>query len=46
MLLNWSDDNPNSIYGKLKKMSHYYTFNERTLGDLTKENKEKGLARI
>ncbi len=45
MLSDWSDENPNSIYAKLKKMSHYYNFNERTLGDLTEEIKAKGLSR-
>ncbi len=45
MLSDWSDEKPSTVYAKLKKMSHYYNFNERTLGDLTREIKEKGLAR-
>jgi len=45
MLSDWSDENPAAIYATLKKMSHYYNFNERTLGDLMKEIQEKGLSR-
>ena len=42
-LADWSDEDPNRIYGKLKKLSHYYNFNERTIGDLVKEIKKDGL---
>lgn len=45
MLSDWSDENPHTIYAKLKKMSDYYNFNERTFGDLMKEIQEKGLSR-
>ena len=44
ILSDWSDDNPHDIYAKLKKMSHYYNFQERTAGDLWRDIKEKGLA--
>ncbi|HEY9050893.1 MAG TPA: copper resistance system multicopper oxidase, partial [Gammaproteobacteria bacterium] len=44
VLSDWSDENPHDIYAKLKKMSHYYNFNERTHGDLMKQIKEKGVA--
>jgi uncharacterized protein involved in copper resistance len=30
MLSDWSDEDPNAIYAKLKKMSGYYNFAERT----------------
>ncbi|HEY9052662.1 MAG TPA: multicopper oxidase domain-containing protein, partial [Gammaproteobacteria bacterium] len=33
VLSDWSDEDPNDIYAKLKKMSHYYNFNERTHAD-------------
>lgn len=42
-LSDWSDENPNRIYAKLKKMSHYYNFRERTVGDLTREISQKGV---
>ncbi|QGY41440.1 copper resistance system multicopper oxidase [Pseudodesulfovibrio cashew] len=45
VLSDWSDEDPTSIYSKLKKLSHYYNFNERTIWDLTREIEEKGLLR-
>jgi CopA family copper-resistance protein len=45
MLSDWSDENPNRIYAKLKKLSHYYNFNERTTADLFREIKENGVAK-
>ena len=45
MLSDWTDEDPNVVYAKLKKLSHYYNFNERTQKDLLKDLKEKGLAR-
>ncbi|PVV12943.1 MAG: copper resistance protein CopA [gamma proteobacterium symbiont of Ctena orbiculata] len=44
MLSDWTDEDPNDVYAKLKKLSHYYNISERTHGDLTKDLKEKGLA--
>jgi CopA family copper-resistance protein len=44
-LSDWSDEDPNRIYGKLKKLSHYYNFNERTTGDLLKQIKKVGIKR-
>ncbi len=44
MLSDWSDEDPNTIYAKLKKMSDYYNFNERTLADLIGDIRSKGLA--
>ena len=44
-LSDWSDEDPNQIYAKLKKLSHYYNFNERTTGDLIKQLKKIGLKR-
>ncbi len=45
MLSDWSDEDPNTIYAKLKKMSDYYNFNERTLADLIDDIRNKGLVR-
>lgn len=44
MLSDWTDEDPNDVYAKLKKMSHYYNFNERTLNDTWRDIKEKGVA--
>lgn len=45
MLSDWSDEDPNRIYAKLKKSSGYYNFNERTVGDLFKEIQANGVAK-
>lgn len=37
LLSDWSDENPTDIYYKLKKLSHYYNFRERTISDAMKE---------
>jgi CopA family copper-resistance protein len=42
MLSDWSDENPDDIYHKLKKLSHYYNFRERTISDAMKEVSESG----
>ena len=42
LLSDWSDENPNRIYAKLKKLSHYYNFRERTLSESLAEVKEYG----
>ena len=44
MLSDWSDEDPQVTYAKLKKQSHYYNFQERTVGDLWRDLKQKGLA--
>lgn len=43
-LSDWSDEAPEDIYAKLKKLSHYYNFQERTAADLWQDIKQKGLA--
>ncbi|WP_020677976.1 copper resistance system multicopper oxidase [Geopsychrobacter electrodiphilus] len=43
MLSDWSDEDPTDIYAKLKKMSGYYNFAERTAGDLARDIRDKGL---
>jgi len=44
VLSDWSDEAPEDIYAKLKKMSDYYNFSERTTGDLWRDIKNKGVA--
>lgn len=44
-LSDWSDENPNTIYKKLKTMSDYYNFNQRTVGTFIDEVKSKGLSK-
>lgn len=44
MLSDWSDENPNRIYSKLKKLSHYYNFRERTVPDLLSDIDSMGLS--
>jgi CopA family copper-resistance protein len=44
MFSDWTDEDPTDVYAKLKKLSHYYNFNERTHADLMKDIREKGLA--
>ncbi|MGB5465009.1 MAG: copper resistance system multicopper oxidase [Sedimenticolaceae bacterium] len=42
MLSDWSDEDPNAIYAKLKKLSHYYNFRERTVSEAMAEIEDKG----
>ncbi|MGM0595212.1 MAG: copper resistance system multicopper oxidase, partial [Pseudomonadota bacterium] len=44
VLSDWSDEDPNDIYRKLKKLSHYYNFSERTHADLMHDIRNKGVA--
>jgi FtsP/CotA-like multicopper oxidase with cupredoxin domain len=44
VLSDWSDDEPENIYAKLKKMSHYYNRRERTVSDLWEEIQQNGLS--
>lgn len=43
MLSDWTDEDPNDVYSTLKKLSHYYNFNERTHTDLMNDIEKKGL---
>jgi len=42
MLSDWSDEDPHRVYAKLKKLSHYYNFRERTIFDAMREVGQKG----
>ncbi|OUS28528.1 copper resistance protein CopA [Gammaproteobacteria bacterium 45_16_T64] len=44
MLSDWSDEAPEDVFAKLKKMSHYYNFRERTAGDIWQDVKDNGIA--
>ncbi len=43
VLSDWSDESPASIYAKLKKESHYYNVNRRTVMDLWHELDAHGI---
>ena len=42
VLSDWSDEDPDAIYAKLKKLSHYYNFRERTVSEAVAEIQERG----
>ena len=44
ILSDWTDEDPNRVYRKLKKLSHYYNTRERTVADIWADLKIKGLA--
>jgi CopA family copper-resistance protein len=43
LLSDWTDERPERVFAKLKKQSDYYNFHKRTLGDLFRDVREKGL---
>jgi len=45
MLSDWSDEDPEAVYAKLKKQSDYYNFRERTATDLISDIKQKGIVK-
>jgi len=44
MLSDWTDENPDRLFAKLKKHSDYYNFNKRTVGDFIGDVEQKGWA--
>lgn len=42
MLSDWTFEDPKKVFAKLKKMSDYYNFQKRTLGDFFRDISEKG----
>ena len=42
MLSDWTDRDPMSLYRLLKKQSHYFNFNRRTIGTLVDDIREDG----
>ena len=43
LLSDWTDENPERVFRKLKKQSDYYNFHKRTLGDFFKDARRTGL---
>ena len=44
MLNDWTDENPERIYARLKKQSDYYNFAQPTVPDFFRDVREKGLS--
>jgi CopA family copper-resistance protein len=42
LLSDWTDEDPARVLAKLKKQSDYYNFNQRTLGTLFSDIRDKG----
>ncbi|MEZ5318134.1 MAG: copper resistance system multicopper oxidase [Vicinamibacterales bacterium] len=42
MLSDWTDENPDRVFAKLKKQSDYYNFRQRTVGDFFRDVGERG----
>jgi len=42
MLSDWTDDSPDFVYSRLKKMDGYYNYARLTLADFIREAKQKG----
>lgn len=42
VLSDWTDEDPQRVFSKLRKMSHYYNRNQPTLGDLVREVRRDG----
>ena len=43
MLTDWTDEDPQRVFAKLKKRSDYYNFNQRTVGDFFRDVRNQGL---
>src|SRR5690606_33270151 len=43
MLSDWTDRDPFALYKLLKKQSHYFNYNRRTLGDFVDDARKEGL---
>ena len=44
MLSDWTDEDPEHIYSKLKKQSDYYNFAKPTVGDFLRDAKRSGVS--
>jgi CopA family copper-resistance protein len=42
MLTDWTDENPERVFAKLKKRSDYYNFHQRTVGDFFQDVRTRG----
>ncbi len=43
LLSDWTDEDPERVFRKLKKQSDYYNFHKRTIGDFFKDVRKNGL---
>ena len=43
MLTDWTDENPERVFAKLKKQSDYYNFHQRTVADFFRDVRTQGL---
>ncbi len=44
LLSDWTDEDPRAVFAKLKKQSDYFNFNKRTIVDLFRDVRERGLS--
>jgi CopA family copper-resistance protein len=44
LLSDWTDEDPRTIFAKLKKQSDYFNFHKRTVGDFMRDVRERGLS--
>jgi len=44
MLSDWTDDSPDFVYSRLKKMDGYYNYAKLTLGDFIRDAKQRGMS--
>ena len=42
LLSDWTDENPERVFAKLKKQSDYYNVRQRTVGDFIRDVRERG----
>ena len=42
VLSDWTDENPERVYAKLKKQADYYNFNKPTVGDFVRDVRSRG----
>ena len=42
LLSDWTDENPERVFAKLKKQSSYYNFHQRTVVDLFRDFRDRG----
>ena len=42
VLSDWTDENPDRVFAKFKKQSHYYNYNRRTVGDFLRDARQRG----
>jgi CopA family copper-resistance protein len=43
LLSDWTDEQPERVFAKLKKQAHYYNFQQRTVGDFFRDIRRRGL---